>query len=87
MSYAALSTSTDMPIFPPELPPLASSIPTTLASMSALEYPAKQEPFFANEMAPFNFSYATMPGLDMTAQAYSDSNPHVGHPISYTYAP
>lgn len=76
ISYAPLSTSTDMPIFPPELPPLASSIPTTLASMSALEFPAKHEPFFASDLAPFNFSYGSMPTIDITAQSYSDSNPH-----------
>lgn len=76
MSYASLSTSTDMPIFPQELPPLSSSIPTTLASMSALDFPAKHEQFFGNDMSPFQFSYATMPGMDITAQAYSDSNPH-----------
>lgn len=73
MSYAQLPTTTDMPIFPPELPPLGSSIPTTLASM---DFPSKQDAFFTSDLAPFNFSYGSMPNIDITAQSYSDSNPH-----------
>jgi hypothetical protein len=88
MSYPPLSSSTDMPIFPQELPPLSSSIPTTLSTMPAMDYPAKQDPFFAGDMGPFSFSYGSMPTIDISAaQTYSESNPHVGTPISYTYAP
>jgi hypothetical protein len=88
MSYPAITSSTDIPIFPPELPPLSSSIPTTLPTMSAMDYQAKQDPFFASDMGPFNFSYSSMPTIDITAsQSYSESNPHVGPPFSYNYAP
>jgi hypothetical protein len=52
-----------------------------------MDFPSKHDAFFANDMTPFNFSYGSMPNIDITAQSYSDSNPHVGHPISYTYAP
>jgi hypothetical protein len=88
MSYPPISSSTDIPIFPPELPPLGSSIPTTLPTMTSMDYPTKQDAFFANDMNPFNFSYGAIHNMDMaTAQSYSDSNPHVGHPLSYSYAP
>jgi hypothetical protein len=78
--YPPITSSTDIPIFPPELPPLSSSIPTTLPTM---DFPTKQDPFFGNDMAPFNFSYASMPNVDIsTAQSYSDSNPSHTPPLS-----
>ena len=88
MSYPPLpSSNSDMPIFPAELPPLASSIPTTL-SMTNMDFPPKHDAFFAPEMSPYNFSYASMSNIDINAaQSYSDSNPsHVGPPFSYRCA-
>jgi hypothetical protein len=79
MPYSNLSsTCADMPLFPsPYLPPLSSSISTTLPSM---DYPIKQESYLDSEIMPFSLNYG-MAGIDIsTAQSYSDSNPHVIHP-------
>jgi len=75
MPYSTLSsTVSDLPLFPPYLPPLSSSIPTTLSTM---EFSVKQEPFLDAEINPFNMNYASMAGIDISAaQSYTESNPH-----------
>jgi hypothetical protein len=67
-----VSTCADMLLFlSPNLPPLFSSIPTTLPSM---DYPIKQESYLDSEIMPFSFNYG-MAEMDVsTVQCYSDSN-------------
>ncbi|KIW06660.1 hypothetical protein, variant [Verruconis gallopava] len=75
--YPPISSSTDIPIFPPELPPLSASIHAIPPTVSSVDYPAKQDAFYASDLAPFNFGYGSIAGLDVsTSQSYSESNPH-----------
>jgi hypothetical protein len=68
--YSTLSSScSDMPLYPTYL----HSVPTTLSTM---DYPIKQEPFIDAEVNPFNMTYASIAGIDISGQSYTDSNPH-----------
>ena len=82
MPYAALSsTCTEIPMYSPYLPPVSSPYSQNLPSMT---YPAKQELFAEEEINPFNLSYASINGLDMSAaQSYTESNPQVIRPHPY----
>ena len=82
MPYAAMSsTCAEIPMYSQYLPPVSSPYAPSLPSMT---YPAKQELFAEEEINPFNMSYASITGLDMSAaQSYTDSNPQVIRPHPY----
>ena len=82
MPYTALSsTCTEIPMYSQYLPPVSSPYAPNLPGMT---YPAKQELFAEEEINPFNMSYASITGLDMSAaQSYTDSNPQVMRPHPY----
>jgi len=68
-------------MYSPYLPPVSSPYASSLPGMT---YPAKQELFAEEEINPFNMSYASITGLDMSAaQSYTDSNPQVMRPHPY----
>lgn len=65
-------------MYPQYLPSLSSAYHSHLPGMA---YPVKQELFAEEEINPFNMSYASITGLDMSAaQSYTDSNPQVMRP-------
>jgi hypothetical protein len=87
MPYAAAMSSacSEIPMYAQYLPPVSSPYAPNLPSMT---YPAKQELFAEEEINPFNMSYASITGLDMSAaQSYTDSNPQVIRPHPYGPSP
>lgn len=72
-AYHTLPTTTtpDMPMYTPYLPPLSSAYPTTLPS---LVHPMKGDFYAEDEISPFSMSYATMAGIDIPAPHYQDSD-------------
>ncbi|KAF2088999.1 hypothetical protein K490DRAFT_38886 [Saccharata proteae CBS 121410] len=73
--YGAIATtSTDMPVFAPYLPPLTSAYPGTLPSMV---HPVKPEYYGEEEISPFSMSYASMAGIDIpVSHSYQGSSAH-----------
>lgn len=79
MPYSSLpSTCAEIPMYPQYLPSLSSAYQSHVPGMA---YPVKQELFAEEEINPFNVSYASITGLDMSAaQSYTDSSPQVMRP-------
>ena len=84
-AYHTLPTTTtpDMPMYTPYLPPLSSAYPTTLPS---LVHPMKGDFYAEDEISPFSMSYATMAGIDIPAPHYQDSDAQVKLPTKHYYA-
>ncbi|OCK83269.1 hypothetical protein K432DRAFT_379659 [Lepidopterella palustris CBS 459.81] len=78
------TTTADLPIYSPYLPPLSSAYPTTLPS---LVHPMKGDFYGEDEISPFSMSYATMAGIEIPAtHSYQDSDVHVKLPSKHYYA-
>jgi hypothetical protein len=83
--YHSIPTTTtpEMPVYAPYLPPLSSAYPTTLPS---LVHPMKSEYYDDNEISPFGVGYATMAGQEISPpHYYSESDPHVKLPLRKPY--
>lgn len=83
-------TCADMPLFS-----TYASAPLTPSTLFGLDQAASTYPPIGNTEAkmgqdinPFNMTFATMAGIDVTAaNAYADSNPQVRYPMATSSAP
>ncbi|KAF2266980.1 hypothetical protein CC78DRAFT_531074 [Lojkania enalia] len=82
--YHSIPTTTtpEMPIYTPYLPPLSSAYPTTLPS---LVHPMKSEYYAEEEISPFGVGYSAMAGLDIPPHAYPESDAQVKLPPRKPY--
>ena len=70
-SYCAVPGSMEMQYYPHYLPPIQQSYQHIVPSMTSP--PIKQEYYHDDEMNPFSMSYATMAGVDVSAdQSYPE---------------
>jgi hypothetical protein len=82
--YHSIPTTTtpEMPMYTPYLPPLSSAYPTTLPS---LVHPMKSE-YYAEDISPFGVGYSAMAGLEeIHHHAYPESDAHVKLPPRKPY--
>lgn len=84
--YHSIPTTTtpEMPVYAPYLPPLSSAYPPTLPS---LVHPVKSEYYSEEEISPFGAGYATMAGIEIPHphHHYPEGDPHVRLPPRKPY--
>ncbi|KAF2463357.1 uncharacterized protein BDR25DRAFT_320049 [Lindgomyces ingoldianus] len=82
--YHSIPTTTtpEMPMYTPYLPPLSSAYPTTLPS---LVHPMKSEFYAEDEMNSFGVGYPQMATIDLPPHSYAEAGAHVKIPPRKTY--